>query len=218
MVLTPTPIITVMAHLITLIPGDGIGPEVADATVRAVEATGVRIEWERVDAGVHALAENSASCIPDEVFGVPRRHARRPQRPHRHAHRRRPSEHQRRPPQEARPVRQLPPHPPHAGPQDAFPRSPHRSRHLPRKHRGPLLRPRARSGPRRGRKPQDHHPRTPPCRSPRRLRVRPPRRPPQSHRHPQGQHHEDERRPVPEVLPRNRRAISRGQLQRADRG
>ena len=37
-----------MAHQITLIPGDGIGPEVAEATVRAVEATGVAIEWERV--------------------------------------------------------------------------------------------------------------------------------------------------------------------------
>jgi len=32
-----------MAHQITLIPGDGIGPEVAGATVRAVEATGVAI-------------------------------------------------------------------------------------------------------------------------------------------------------------------------------
>jgi isocitrate dehydrogenase (NAD+) len=56
-----------MAHQITLIPGDGIGPEVADATVRAVEATGVEIEWERVDAGVRALAEYG-QLIPDEVF------------------------------------------------------------------------------------------------------------------------------------------------------
>src|SRR5579862_5311632 len=43
-----------VAHQITLIPGDGIGPEVADATIRAVNATGVHIEWERVDAGVEA--------------------------------------------------------------------------------------------------------------------------------------------------------------------
>ena len=56
-----------MAHLITLIPGDGIGPEVADATVRAVEATGVDIEWERTEAGARALAE-SGQLIPDEVF------------------------------------------------------------------------------------------------------------------------------------------------------
>ena len=56
-----------MAHQITLIPGDGIGPEVADATVRAIEATGVEIEWERVDAGARALAEQG-QLLPDEVF------------------------------------------------------------------------------------------------------------------------------------------------------
>ncbi len=56
-----------MARQITLIPGDGIGPEVAEATVRAVEATGVAIEWERVDAGVRALAEHG-QLIPDDVF------------------------------------------------------------------------------------------------------------------------------------------------------
>ncbi len=56
-----------MAHQITLIPGDGIGPEVAEATVRAVDATGVKIEWERVDAGARALAEYG-QLIPDEVF------------------------------------------------------------------------------------------------------------------------------------------------------
>jgi isocitrate dehydrogenase (NAD+) len=56
-----------VAHQITLIPGDGIGPEVADATVRAVEATGVAIEWERVDAGLNALAQYG-SLLPDEVF------------------------------------------------------------------------------------------------------------------------------------------------------
>ncbi|HEY1497394.1 MAG TPA: isocitrate/isopropylmalate family dehydrogenase [Candidatus Solibacter sp.] len=56
-----------MAHQITLIPGDGIGPEVADATVRAVDATGAKIEWERVDAGARALAEQG-QLIPDDVF------------------------------------------------------------------------------------------------------------------------------------------------------
>ena len=56
-----------MAHLITLIPGDGIGPEVADATVRAVDATGAAIEWERVEAGLRALAEQG-QLIPDDVF------------------------------------------------------------------------------------------------------------------------------------------------------
>jgi isocitrate dehydrogenase (NAD+) len=56
-----------MAHQITLIPGDGIGPEVAEATVKAVEATGVVIEWERVEAGARALAEYG-QLIPDDVF------------------------------------------------------------------------------------------------------------------------------------------------------
>jgi isocitrate dehydrogenase (NAD+) len=50
-----------MAHQITLIPGDGIGPEVAEATVRAVEAAGVAIEWERVDAVADALDDVFAS-------------------------------------------------------------------------------------------------------------------------------------------------------------
>ncbi|HVW86429.1 MAG TPA: isocitrate/isopropylmalate family dehydrogenase [Bryobacteraceae bacterium] len=56
-----------MGHRITLIPGDGIGPEVADATVRVVEATGVQVEWDRVDAGV--VAERATGkYLPDAVF------------------------------------------------------------------------------------------------------------------------------------------------------
>ena len=35
-----------MAHKVTLIPGDGIGPEVTNAAVRIIEATGVKFEWE----------------------------------------------------------------------------------------------------------------------------------------------------------------------------
>jgi len=56
-----------MSHGITLIPGDGIGPEVADATVRAVEATGVAVAWERVDAGERALAQ-WGDLLPETVF------------------------------------------------------------------------------------------------------------------------------------------------------
>jgi isocitrate dehydrogenase (NAD+) len=56
-----------VGHRITLIPGDGIGPEVADATVRVVEATGVQVEWDRVDAGV--VAERATGkYLPDAVF------------------------------------------------------------------------------------------------------------------------------------------------------
>jgi isocitrate dehydrogenase (NAD+) len=56
-----------MTHQITLIPGDGIGPEVAQATVRAVDATGVAIEWDPVEAGARALAVHG-QLIPDDVF------------------------------------------------------------------------------------------------------------------------------------------------------
>jgi len=60
-------IIERVTHQVTLIPGDGIGPEVADATVRAVSATGAQIEWERVDAGLNAL-EEYGELLPSEVF------------------------------------------------------------------------------------------------------------------------------------------------------
>ena len=56
-----------MAHQITLIPGDGIGPEVAEAAVRAVEATGVAVEWDRVDAGLNAL-QRTGHLLPGEVL------------------------------------------------------------------------------------------------------------------------------------------------------
>ena len=45
-----------MAYTITLIPGDGVGPEVTAAVVRIVEATGVAIEWESFVAGAEALS------------------------------------------------------------------------------------------------------------------------------------------------------------------
>src|SRR3954451_6578369 len=46
-----------MAHTITLIPGDGIGPEVVNATVRILEATGVKFNWETYQAGADAYAK-----------------------------------------------------------------------------------------------------------------------------------------------------------------
>src|SRR5215469_16258170 len=65
--LASTFIIAMMAHPVTLIPGDGIGPEVADATVHAVDATGVCIEWERVTVGPGALDEVFASLEATRV-------------------------------------------------------------------------------------------------------------------------------------------------------
>jgi isocitrate dehydrogenase (NAD+) len=43
-----------MTHTITLIPGDGIGPEVSAAVIRILTAAGAEIEWERHDAGATA--------------------------------------------------------------------------------------------------------------------------------------------------------------------
>jgi isocitrate dehydrogenase (NAD+) len=45
-----------MAHRVTLIPGDGIGPELAEATRRVLDASGVAFEWEVVDAGEGVMA------------------------------------------------------------------------------------------------------------------------------------------------------------------
>jgi isocitrate dehydrogenase (NAD+) len=47
-----------MTHTITLIPGDGIGPEVTAAVVRILDGAGVKIEWERHDAGVTAIEKD----------------------------------------------------------------------------------------------------------------------------------------------------------------
>ena len=46
-----------MKHIVTLIPGDGIGPEICQAMCRVVEATGVDIEWETAPAGAHLMDE-----------------------------------------------------------------------------------------------------------------------------------------------------------------
>ena len=56
-----------MAHKITLIPGDGIGPEVTNAAVRVLEASGVKIDWEKVDAGAQAY-EKLGEYIPKELI------------------------------------------------------------------------------------------------------------------------------------------------------
>ena len=61
-----------MSVTVTLIPGDGIGPEVASATVRAVEAAGADVEWESYVAGAEAVAEGR-SPLPDDVLESIRR-------------------------------------------------------------------------------------------------------------------------------------------------
>jgi len=54
-------------HKITLIRGDGIGPEVIEAARRCIEATGVAIEWEEMEAGANVM-EKYSTPLPDEVL------------------------------------------------------------------------------------------------------------------------------------------------------
>ena len=51
---------------VTLIPGDGIGPEVTEAAVQVVAATGAKIEWERMEAGSEVVMKYGTP-VPDEV-------------------------------------------------------------------------------------------------------------------------------------------------------
>src|SRR6201995_1224916 len=61
-----------MTHTITLIPGDGIGPEVTEAVLRILHAAGVAIDWERHDAGVLAF-ERTGRALPPELIDSIRR-------------------------------------------------------------------------------------------------------------------------------------------------
>ncbi|HEX8142081.1 MAG TPA: isocitrate dehydrogenase (NAD(+)) [Pyrinomonadaceae bacterium] len=61
-----------MTHTITLIPGDGIGPEVSSAVVRIIEATGVQIAWETHYAGAQAL-EKFGNTLPEDLLESIRR-------------------------------------------------------------------------------------------------------------------------------------------------
>ena len=198
-----------MAHTITLIPGDGIGPELAEATTRVLDATGIGFEWEPVEAGEAAI-ERYGTPLPDGVLESVRRtrvglkgpittpvgggfrsvnvglrqalglYANL--RPGQVDGRRRVALRRRRP------------------------------GHRPREHRGPVRRHRAHGRPRCRREHQDHHPRGVRADRPLRLRVRGRERPAQGHGRPQGEHHEALGRALPRELP-----DGRGRLRRPDR-
>jgi len=61
-----------MAHRVTLIPGDGIGPELAEASRRVLDASGISFEWEVVDAGEGVMAEYGTP-LPEHVLESVRR-------------------------------------------------------------------------------------------------------------------------------------------------
>jgi isocitrate dehydrogenase (NAD+) len=56
-----------MAHTVTLIPGDGIGPELAEATRRVLDASGVEFDWEVVEAGEAVIAKEG-TALPQYVL------------------------------------------------------------------------------------------------------------------------------------------------------
>jgi isocitrate dehydrogenase (NAD+) len=57
-----------MAHRVTLIPGDGIGPELTEATRRVLEATGVQFDWDVQYAGTDVMDRNDGNPLPDHVL------------------------------------------------------------------------------------------------------------------------------------------------------
>ncbi len=57
-----------MAHQLTLLPGDGIGPEVTEATVRVLEATGVEFDWDRHRILGQTAVERGRPALPPDVI------------------------------------------------------------------------------------------------------------------------------------------------------
>ncbi len=191
-----------MAHTITLIPGDGIGPEVSSAVVRIIEATGVEINWETHYAGAQAL-EKFGSTLPDDLLESIKRNKVALKGPDHDAGRQGLHVGQRRAAQDARPLRQRAPRARAAERAGALPGA--RPRRRAREHRRPLLGHRARRRPRRRRVHQDHHREGFDAHRPLRLRVRAARGAQEGDGRPQGQHHEALGRPLPRLLPQRRR-------------
>ena len=57
-----------MAHRVTLIPGDGIGPELTEATRRVLEASGAEFDWDVQFAGTDVMEQNDGNPLPDHVL------------------------------------------------------------------------------------------------------------------------------------------------------
>ncbi len=62
-----------MAQRVTLIPGDGTGPEIAEATRRVIEATGAEIEWDVQRAGAEVMDQHGGNPLPEAVLDSIRR-------------------------------------------------------------------------------------------------------------------------------------------------
>jgi isocitrate dehydrogenase (NAD+) len=57
-----------VAHRVILIPGDGTGPELTEATRRVLEATGVEFEWDVREAGADVMEKHGGNPLPDDVL------------------------------------------------------------------------------------------------------------------------------------------------------
>lgn len=56
-----------IVHKVTLLPGDGIGPEVVESAIALIDTVGVAVQWERFEVGLPAI-EKFGTAIPDQVF------------------------------------------------------------------------------------------------------------------------------------------------------
>src|SRR6476646_11425816 len=65
---TPLESRPVAAHRVTLIPGDGTGPELTDATRRVLEATGVEFDWDVQHAGTDVMEQHGGNPLPEHVL------------------------------------------------------------------------------------------------------------------------------------------------------
>ena len=57
-----------MAHRVTLIPGDGTGPELTEATRRVLEGTGVELDWDVQEAGADVMERYGGNPLPEHVL------------------------------------------------------------------------------------------------------------------------------------------------------
>src|SRR5262245_30675356 len=62
-----------MPHEVTLINGDGTGPELAAAARACIDATGVKLNWDIQEAGVDIMAKNGGNPLPDSVLASVRK-------------------------------------------------------------------------------------------------------------------------------------------------
>ena len=90
-------------HNVTLIPGDGTGPEIAEATRKCVEATGVKIDWDVQECGIEVI--EAEGKVPDSRPRVDPREQGRPQGADHHADRQGVPQRQRLPAAGTEPVR-----------------------------------------------------------------------------------------------------------------